>query len=96
MVTKVTLDDLISSVSFQRELNLSINCSNIINKPGLNSLDVCLEKTIQSCDSLAVEMGMPTFSLLYEKLCDAVILADCATQEAIFCYCQFGKSLIQR
>ncbi|CAB4382745.1 unnamed protein product [Rhizophagus irregularis] len=41
-------------------------------------------------------MGTPTFSLLYEKLCDAVILADRATQEAIFCYCQFGKALIQR
>jgi len=41
-------------------------------------------------------MGTPTFSLLYEKLCDAIILADRATQEAIFCYCQFGKALIQR
>ncbi|CAI2187992.1 14414_t:CDS:2, partial [Funneliformis geosporum] len=41
-------------------------------------------------------MGTPTFSLLYEKLCDAVILADRATQEAIFCYCQFGKAFIQR
>ena len=59
-------------------------------------MDVCLEKTIRSCDPLAVEMGTPTFSLLYEKLCDAVILADHATQEAIFCYCQFGKALIQR
>ncbi|CAG8660058.1 20907_t:CDS:2, partial [Dentiscutata erythropus] len=53
-------------------------------------------KTIRSCDPLTVEMGTPTFSLLYEKLCDAVILADHATQEAIFCYCQFGKALIQR
>ncbi|POG73798.1 hypothetical protein GLOIN_2v1582864 [Rhizophagus irregularis DAOM 181602=DAOM 197198] len=43
---------------------------------GSNSLDVCLEKTIRSCDPLAVEMRTPTFSLLYEKLCDAVILAD--------------------
>ena len=41
-------------------------------------------------------MGMLTFSLLYKKLCDAVVLADRATQEAIWCYCQFGKALIQR
>ncbi|CAG8579899.1 1509_t:CDS:2 [Acaulospora morrowiae] len=36
------------------------------------------------------------FTLLYEKLCDAMILADRKTQEAIACYCLFGKSLIQR
>ncbi|CAG8729538.1 43_t:CDS:1, partial [Ambispora leptoticha] len=36
------------------------------------------------------------FTLLYEKLCDAIILADCKTQEAIACYCLFGKALIQR
>jgi len=94
--TKVTLDDSIPSVSSQRESDSSTNYSNLIDKPGSNSLDVCLKKTIRSCDPLAVEMGTPTFSLLYEKLCDAVILADCATQEAIFCYCQFGKALIQR
>jgi hypothetical protein len=41
-------------------------------------------------------MGTPTFSLLYEKLCNAVILANRAIQEAIFCYYQFGKALIQR
>ncbi len=62
----------------------------------MNSLDVCLEQTVRSCDPLAVEMGMLTFSLLYKKLCDAVVLADRATQEAIWCYCQFGKALIQR
>ncbi|CAG8794343.1 12553_t:CDS:2 [Gigaspora margarita] len=87
-VTKVTPDDSIPLVSSQRELDSSTNCSNIIDEPGSSSLDVCLEKT--------VEMGTPTFSLLYEKLCDAVILADRATQEAIFCYCQFGKALIKR
>ena len=74
----------------------STKCSNTMDEPGSNSLDVCLEKTIRSCDPLAVEMGTPTFSLLYEKLCDAVVLADRATQEAIWCYCQFGKALIQR
>ncbi|CAG8631100.1 18073_t:CDS:2, partial [Acaulospora morrowiae] len=37
-----------------------------------------------------------SFTLLYEKLCDAIILADCKTQEAIACYCLFGKALIQR
>ncbi|CAG8681265.1 5662_t:CDS:2, partial [Dentiscutata heterogama] len=36
------------------------------------------------------------FMLLYEKLCDAIILANCKTQEAIMCYCLFGKALIQR
>ncbi|CAG8514387.1 10039_t:CDS:2 [Ambispora leptoticha] len=36
------------------------------------------------------------FTLLYEKLCDAIILADRKTQEAIVCYCLFGKVLIQR
>ena len=92
----MTLNDLILSVFSQRESDSSINCSNIIDEPGSNSLDVCLEKTIQSCDPLAVEMETLTFSLLYEKLYDAVILADCATQEAIFCYCQFVKALIKR
>ncbi|CAB4402526.1 unnamed protein product [Rhizophagus irregularis] len=91
-VTKVIVNDSIPSVSSQRESDISTNCSNIIDKPGSNSLDVCLEKIIRSCDPLAVEMETPTFSLLYEKLYDAVILADRATQEAIFCYCQFGKS----
>jgi len=28
-------------------------------------------------------MRIPTFFLLYEKLCDAIVLADRATQEAI-------------
>ncbi|CAJ0846441.1 18493_t:CDS:2, partial [Entrophospora sp. SA101] len=36
------------------------------------------------------------FTLLYEKLCDAIILADRKTQEAISCYCLFGKALMQR
>ena len=44
--TKVTLDDSIPSVSFQRESDSSTNCSNLIDEPGLNSLDVYLEKTI--------------------------------------------------
>ncbi|UZO24909.1 uncharacterized protein OCT59_017201 [Rhizophagus irregularis] len=44
-----------------------------------DSLDVCLEKIIRSCDPLAVKMGTPTFSHLYEKLCDAVILVNRVT-----------------
>ena len=48
-------DDSIPSVSFQRESDSSTNCSNIIDEPGSNSLDVCLEQTVQSCDPLAVE-----------------------------------------
>ncbi|GES72579.1 hypothetical protein GLOIN_2v1572084 [Rhizophagus clarus] len=95
-IQEVSEDDSIPSVSSQRGSDLNTNCSNIIDEPGLNSLDVCLEKTIRNCDPLAVEMGTPTFSLLYKKLCDAVTLADHATQEAIFCYCQFGKALIQK
>ena len=66
----------------QRESDSSTNCSNIIDELGLNSLDVCLEQTVRNCDPLAVKMGTPTFSLLYEKLCDAVILADRATKES--------------
>ena len=46
VVTKVTPDDSIPSVSFQRESDLSTNCSNIIDELGSNSLDVCLKKTI--------------------------------------------------
>ncbi|RGB23105.1 hypothetical protein C1646_775002 [Rhizophagus diaphanus] len=80
----------------QREKFIQEVSEGAVTELGSNSLDVCLEKTIRSCDPLAVEMRMPTFSLLYEKLCDAVIITDCATQEAIFCYCQFGKALIQR
>lgn len=59
-------------------------------------MDAYLKQTVRSCDPLAVEMRMPTFSLLYEKLCDTIILANHATQEAIWCYYQFGKVLIQR
>ncbi|CAG8562561.1 2878_t:CDS:2 [Funneliformis mosseae] len=44
----------------------------------------------------SVEIRMPTFSLLYEKLCDAIILANHVIQEAIFYYYQFEKALIQR
>ncbi|GES80353.1 hypothetical protein GLOIN_2v1572084 [Rhizophagus clarus] len=95
-IQEVSRNDSIPSVSSQRESDSSTNCSNIIDEPGSNSLDVCLEQTVRSCDPLAVEMGTPTFSLLYEKLCDAVILADRAVQEAIIRYCQFGKALIQR
>jgi hypothetical protein len=93
VATKVISDDSILSVSFQRESNSSTNYSNIIDELGSNSLDICLEKTIQS---LAVKMETPTFSLLYEKLCDVVIFADCVTQKVIFCYCQFEKTLIQK
>ncbi|CAG8504989.1 9188_t:CDS:2, partial [Dentiscutata heterogama] len=37
-----------------------------------------------------------SFTFLYEKLCNAIILADRKIQEAILCYCNFGKALIQR
>ncbi|GES88732.1 hypothetical protein GLOIN_2v1572084 [Rhizophagus clarus] len=95
-IEEVSENDLMLSVSSQRESDSSTNCSNIIDELGLNSLDVCLEKTIQNCDFLAVEIGTPTFLLLYEKLCDTVTLADYVTQEAIFCYCQFEKAFIQK
>ncbi|RIA86591.1 hypothetical protein C1645_829057 [Glomus cerebriforme] len=54
----------------------NINCSNTISEPGLNSLDICLEQTVRSCDPLAVEMGISIFSILYEKLCNAKDFAD--------------------
>ncbi|RIA86004.1 hypothetical protein C1645_829929 [Glomus cerebriforme] len=62
-IQEVFGNNLIPSVSSQRESDSSTNCSNIIDELGLNSLDVCLEQTVRSCDPLAVEMGMPTFSL---------------------------------
>ncbi|CAB5348859.1 unnamed protein product [Rhizophagus irregularis] len=37
-----------------------------------------------------------SFARLYEKLRNAEDFADRAVQEAIICYCQFGKALIQR
>ncbi|CAG8636625.1 6477_t:CDS:2, partial [Acaulospora morrowiae] len=37
-----------------------------------------------------------SFTFLYEKLCNAIFLADRKTQEAIFCYCNFGKAFVQR
>ncbi|CAG8473072.1 3688_t:CDS:2 [Diversispora eburnea] len=37
-----------------------------------------------------------SFTVLYEKLCNAITLANRKTQEAIFCYCNFDKTLIQR
>ncbi|RGB31546.1 hypothetical protein C1646_763928 [Rhizophagus diaphanus] len=73
----------------------STKCSNTMGELGSDSLDVCLEQSVRSCDSSAVEMGT-TFSLLYKKLLDAEDFADHAVQEAIICYCQFGKALIQR
>ncbi|GES88484.1 hypothetical protein GLOIN_2v1789359 [Rhizophagus clarus] len=73
----------------------STKCSNTMGEPGSNSLDVCLKQSVRSCDSSAVKMGT-TFSLLYKKLLDAEDFADRAVQEAIICYCQFGKALIQR
>jgi hypothetical protein len=36
------------------------------------------------------------FARLYEKLHDAEDFADRVVQEAIICYCQFGKALMQR
>src|SRR4051794_9571232 len=73
--------------------NLSTNCSNTIDELGLNSLNAYLKQTIRSCDPSAVEMGIPTFSLLYEKFLNAENFADHAIQEAIICYCQFEKLL---
>ncbi|KAF0489516.1 hypothetical protein F8M41_022082 [Gigaspora margarita] len=37
-----------------------------------------------------------SFTFLYKKLCNTIILADHKIQEAILCYCNFGKALIQR
>ncbi|CAG8528284.1 2985_t:CDS:1 [Dentiscutata heterogama] len=42
------------------------------------------------------QLNNNSFTFLYEKLCNAIILADRKIQEAILCYCNFGKALIQR
>ncbi|CAG8579535.1 13472_t:CDS:2 [Funneliformis mosseae] len=73
----------------------STKCSNTMGEPGSNSLDVCLKQSVRSYDFSAVKIGT-TFSLLYKKLLDAEDFADRAVQEAIICYCQFRKALIQR
>ena len=73
----------------------STKCSNTMGEQGSNSLNVCLKQSVQNYDSSAVKMGT-IFYLLYKKLLDAEDFADRAVQEAIICYCQFEKALIQR
>jgi hypothetical protein len=62
---------------------------------GSNSLNVCLKQSVRRYDSSAVKLET-TFSLLYKKLLNVEDFANRAVQEAIICYCQFGKALIQR
>ncbi|CAB4489548.1 hypothetical protein RhiirA5_384191 [Rhizophagus irregularis] len=71
----------------------STKCSNIMGELSSNSLDVCLKQLVQSYNFSAVKIGT-TFFLLYKKLLDTENFTDCAVQEAIICYCQFGKALI--
>ncbi|CAG8690951.1 1823_t:CDS:2, partial [Rhizophagus irregularis] len=52
------------------------------------------EKFIQEVSGIPSDLS--DFARLYEKLRNAEDFADRAVQEAIICYCQFGKALIQR
>nr|CAG8671025.1 6600_t:CDS:1 [Entrophospora candida] len=57
------------------------------------NVDIDMTPTLNETES---QPSNDNFTLLYEKLCDAIILADCKTQEAVLCYCLFGKALMQR
>ncbi|CAB5380937.1 unnamed protein product [Rhizophagus irregularis] len=68
----------------------------------LESLLICQSNT-DSAEQQQVILSNPckkvdssSFARLYEKLRNAEDFADRAVQEAIICYCQFGKALIQR
>ncbi|KAF0532432.1 hypothetical protein F8M41_011220 [Gigaspora margarita] len=52
--------------------------------------------TLSLTSSPCKQADSSSFAHLYEKLRDAEDFADRAVQEAIICYCQFGKALIQR
>ncbi|CAG8503406.1 9180_t:CDS:2 [Acaulospora morrowiae] len=69
---------------------ISENSSSINN----DNIDRDVTTTIQ--DEVESLPSNTNFTLLYGKLCDAIILADRKTQEAIACYCLFGKAIIQR
>ncbi|CAG8530251.1 7709_t:CDS:1 [Cetraspora pellucida] len=60
-------------------------------------LPTTLNKTEESkTQCFASQSSNTNFMFLYEKLCDAIILANCKTQEVILCYCNFGEAIIQR
>ncbi|CAG8540156.1 16126_t:CDS:2 [Cetraspora pellucida] len=72
----------------------SINNSNADNDVISTTLNETDESKTQCFTSS--QPSNNSFTFLYEKLCNAIILADCKTQEAILYYCNFGKTLIQR
>ncbi|CAG8701977.1 2077_t:CDS:1, partial [Ambispora leptoticha] len=81
-------------------VEVSKNSSSSINNSNADSnmIPTTLNETEESktrCFALS-QPSNTSFTFLYEKLCNAIILADCKIQEAIFCYCNFGKALIQR
>ncbi|CAG8572693.1 4283_t:CDS:2 [Ambispora leptoticha] len=68
----------------------------IISEGGTANGNVDRDVTSTTPNKTKFQPSNTNFTLLYEKRCDAIILADCKTQEAIACYCLFGKALIQR
>ncbi|CAG8563283.1 11461_t:CDS:2 [Diversispora eburnea] len=68
----------------------------IISEGGTANGNVDMDVTSTTPNETKFQPSNTNFTLLYEKLCDAIILADRKTQEAIVCYCLFGKALIQR
>ncbi|CAG8672511.1 23281_t:CDS:2 [Gigaspora margarita] len=52
--------------------------------------------TLSLTSSPCKQADSSSFAHLYEKLRGAEDFVDRAVQEAIICYCQFGKALIQR
>ncbi|CAG8801257.1 7229_t:CDS:2, partial [Gigaspora margarita] len=54
------------------------------------------EVSKNSSSSISNSNANNDLHILYEKLCNAIILANRKIQEAILCYCNFGKALIQR
>ncbi|CAG8500816.1 7102_t:CDS:2, partial [Paraglomus occultum] len=66
------------------------------NSSSINNYNINSNVATNAQDEVEPLPSNTNFTLLYEKLCDAIILADRKTQEAIACYCLFGKVIIQR
>ncbi|RHZ76212.1 hypothetical protein Glove_200g23 [Diversispora epigaea] len=77
---------------------ISKNSSLSISNAESNVIPITLNETEESktrCEASS-QSSNTNFTFLYEKLCNAIIFANHKNQEAIFCYCNFGKALIQR
>ncbi|CAG8489980.1 4566_t:CDS:2, partial [Scutellospora calospora] len=82
-------------VSENSSLQLQYTDSNI-SEEGIANSNVDRDVTSTTLNETEFQPSNTNFTLLYEKLCDAIILADRKIQESIICYCLFGKALIQR